>query len=160
MQIIGPVRVERTHVQKLHGKPADVFPLLCPVREREWAEEWDPLAVYTRSGFAEDDCVFITGEDNPDSIWVITSFDTRRHKLEIVKVTPGMTVGKITISLSENSVGETDAEVVYMYTAISPDGEEFVRAYSEEFFRQFMQYSEAALNKYLEKLTRDGNGGS
>ncbi|MHC1728334.1 MAG: hypothetical protein AB9866_20415 [Syntrophobacteraceae bacterium] len=160
MQIIGPVRVERTYTQKLRGKPDDVFPLLCPVREKEWVDGWDPLEIYTHSGFAEKDCVFTTGEENPESIWVITNFDYSRHLLEVVKVTPGMTVARITISLSENETGGTDAEVVYRYTAISPDGEEFVKGYSEEFFRGFMQFSESALNSYLDKRSRDGNGGS
>ena len=98
MQIIDPVRVRRSYTQKLRGKPADVFPLLCPVREREWAEGWDPLAVYSTSGFAENDCIFTTGEENPESFWVITDFDPLRYRLEIVKVTPGMTVARITIS--------------------------------------------------------------
>ena len=75
MQIINPVRVIRSYTQKLRGKPADVFPLLCPVREREWARGWDPLAVYSMSGFAENDCIFTTGEENPESFWVITDFD-------------------------------------------------------------------------------------
>lgn len=151
MQIIKPVRVERTYTQKLQGKPRDVFPLLCPVREKEWVDGWDPLAVYTQSGFAEGDCVFTTGEKNPESIWVITRFDAAENKLEIVKVTPGMTVGRIQIALSENETGGTDAEVVYMYTALSPDGENFVRDYSEDFFKMFMQFSESALNKFLEE---------
>ncbi|MFZ2445615.1 MAG: hypothetical protein WAW37_04605 [Syntrophobacteraceae bacterium] len=158
MLIVEPVRVERSYVQKLRGKPGSVFPLLCPVREAEWAEGWDPLTVYTRSGFAESDCVFTTGEKDPDSIWVITDFDRKHHRLEIVKVTPGMTVGRIRIALSENGAGDTDAAVSYMYTAISPDGEEFVRAYSEEFFKRFMQYSEAALNDFLRKKPENGDG--
>lgn len=156
MQIVEPVRVERTYTQKLHGKPDFIFPLLCPVRETEWAAGWNPLAVFTQSGFAETDCVFMTGEENPESIWVMTSFDTDRHRLEIVKVTPGMTVGRISIALKESESGGTDAEVVYKYTAISPDGEEFVRGYSDDFFRRFMQFSESALNDYLDGL--QGNG--
>jgi len=158
MEIVEPVRVQRSYVQKLRGKPRDVFPLLCPVREKEWSEGWDPLAVYTHSGFAEPGCIFITGEEKPDSIWIITVFDPARFKLEILKVTPGMTVGKIEIAMSANETGNTDALVKYMYTAISPEGEEFVRAYSEDFFQQFMQYSESELNHYLERQERGDNG--
>jgi len=159
MQIIDPLRVRRSYTQKLRGKPADVFPLLCPVREREWAEGWDPLAVYTASGFAEMDCIFTTGQDNPESIWVITEFDPVRHRLEIVKVSPGMTVCRIIINLSEDESGNTDAEVTYMYTAISREGEQFVRDYSQEFFNGFMQFSESALNIFLDKRKREENGG-
>jgi hypothetical protein len=151
MQIIEPVRVRRSYTQKLRGKPAEVFPLLCPVREREWAEGWDPLSVYTMSGFAENNCIFTTGREEPESVWVITEFDSVSHRLEIIKVSPGMTVARITIRLTANESGNTDAEVVYMYTAISRVGEEFVRGYSQEFFDRFMQFSESALNGFLEK---------
>ena len=37
-----------------------VFPLLCPVREADWIDGWNPVLVLTQSGFAEQDCVFIT----------------------------------------------------------------------------------------------------
>jgi hypothetical protein len=154
MQIIDPVRVRRSYTQKLRGRPADVFPLLCPVREREWAEGWDPLAVYSGSGFAENNCIFTTGEEGPESFWVITDFDPLRYRLEMVKVTPGMTVAKITICLAENEPGKTDAEVVYLYTAISREGEGFVKKYSQEFFDGFMQFSESALNSFLDKRKR------
>jgi hypothetical protein len=160
MQIVDPVRVRRSYTQKLRGKPADVFPLLCPVREREWAEGWDPLAVYSNSGLAERDCVFTTGEENPESFWVITDFDPLRYRLEIVKVTPGMTVARINILLAENESGNTDADVVYLYTAISREGEGFVKEYSQQFFEGFMQFSESALNSFLDKRRRKENGGS
>ncbi len=159
MQIVAPIRVIRSYTQKLRGKPSDVFPLLCPVREREWAEGWDPLTVYSTSGFAENGCIFTTGEENPESYWVITDFDPGRHSLEIVKFTPGMTVSRITISLAENESGNTDAEVSYAYTAISREGEEFVKDYSQEFFDGFMQFSESALNNFLDKRKRKENGG-
>lgn len=155
MRIVEPVRVERSYAQKLLGKPESIFPLLCPVREKEWADGWDPLEVYTHSGFAENDCIFTTGEEKPDSIWVITRFDPINYKLEILKVTPGMTVGKISISLSENEAGNTDAQVQYTYTAISAEGENFVRGYSEDFFERFMQFSESTLNEFLER--HEGN---
>jgi hypothetical protein len=160
MQILEPVRVKRSYTQKLRGKPADVFPLLCPVREREWAEGWNPIAVYSGSGLAERDCIFTTGEEKPESFWVITDFDPLNYRLEIVKVTPGMTVARINIHMVEDGSGNTDAEVVYLYTAISREGEGFVRGYSQEFFDGFMQFSESALNIFLEKLKRNENGGN
>ena len=61
----------------------------------------------------------------------------------------GLTVGRINIGLSLNDAGDTDAEVTYRYTAISAEGEEFVRGYSEEYFEKFMQFSEASLNEFL-----------
>jgi len=158
MQIFNPVRVKRSYTQKLRGSPDEVFPLLCPVREGEWTRGWDPLAVYSNSGVAERDCIFTTGNEEPESIWVITEHDPARHALEIIKVSPGVTVGRISIRLSEGDSGGASAKVEYMYTAIGPDGEEFVQGYSQEFFDKFMQFSESALNAFLDERRQASDG--
>ncbi|MCE5244092.1 MAG: hypothetical protein ABFD98_09605 [Syntrophobacteraceae bacterium] len=149
MEVFKPVRVERVYVQHLNARPESVFPLLCPVREKEWVKGWDPAAVYSESGYAEKDCVFLTGEKGKEAVWVITAYDREKFLIEMVKVTPGTTVGKIAIALESTGENGTKALVRYMYTALSAEGEAFVRAYSEEFYREFMSYWESALNEYL-----------
>ena len=52
MQITAPYRVRRTYRQHLVAPPDAVFPLLCPVRETEWVQGWDPTLVVTASGAA------------------------------------------------------------------------------------------------------------
>jgi hypothetical protein len=37
-------RVTHTYTQKLDATPERVFPLLCPVREAEWADGWQATA--------------------------------------------------------------------------------------------------------------------
>ncbi len=60
MRIAKPNRATHTYRQKLCAAPARVFPLLCPVRETEWADGWLPDLVISSSGIAERDCIFIT----------------------------------------------------------------------------------------------------
>lgn len=60
MRIEKPNRVTRTYTQHIQAAPDAVFPLLCPVREAERIPGWDPVAVFSESGFAEVDCVFRT----------------------------------------------------------------------------------------------------
>lgn len=151
MHVINPVRVSRTYCQKLNAPPSVVFPLLCPVRETEWVPGWAPVAIFTRSGYAEPDCVFITGEEEtePETIWVITERDEVAFRLEMIKVTPGMTVGRIRIALEPDGEMGSIATVTYSYTAMSADGERFIYAYSEEFFKEFMQAWETSMNEHL-----------
>ena len=52
MIVEKPTRAIRTYVQDLAAPPERVFPLLCPVRETEWVEGWDPLFVASASGLA------------------------------------------------------------------------------------------------------------
>src|SRR5208283_1284485 len=44
----------------LHSTKDKVFPLLCPVREYEWFNDWKCTMVYSESGVAENNCVFYT----------------------------------------------------------------------------------------------------
>jgi hypothetical protein len=149
MKVVEPLRVTRTYVQKIQGSPEEVFPLLCPVRETEWVDGWDPLVVYSRCGLAEPDCVFLTGNEEPDSAWVITNRDSDNFTMEIIKVTPWTTIAKITISLRQNDQSGTDAVVTYTYTALSEAGKDFINNYTESYYAEFMRYWETRINDFL-----------
>ena len=156
MKIVPPSRVRHSYVQSLHAPPEKVFPLLCPVRETEWVKGWDPELVLTNSGVAEPDGVFVTPNAAGPIIWVITRYDPALYVLEFVKVTPGQTVGKIEIELSEDGRGGTLAEVAYGYTSLGPDGDDFLGTFTAEWYEGFMKEWERELNHYLatgEKLT-------
>ena len=85
-----------------------------------------------RSGRAG--CVFLTGNEEPDSVWVITNRDSEKYEMEIIKVTPWTTVAKISISLRQNEQAGTDAKVTYTYTALSEAGKDFVNNYTESYY--------------------------
>ena len=103
MKISKPVRVRRTYTQALNAAPKAVFPLLCPVREVEWVKGWDPWLVIAESGLVEDGCVFVMPDQPADSVWVVTRWDSEEHEVEFVKVTPGLAVGRIHISMEIES---------------------------------------------------------
>jgi hypothetical protein len=126
MQIIPPVRAVRRYVQHLDGTPAQVFPLLCPVREADWIVGWDPLHVVSETGVAERDCVFV----------------------EMLKITPGVTACRLTIQLTATASG-CDAEIVYAHTSLGAAGDDFVASFTEAFYAKFMQDWEARVNHYL-----------
>ena len=148
MKIQKPKRVTRTYVQKLISKPADVFPLLCPVREADWIQGWDPLLVISESGFAEPDCVFVTPSEPQDAIWYITQHEPANGLIEMLKITPGVTACKLTISLSEVP-GGSEATITYSHTSLGTEGDKFVDEFTQEFYEGFMQAWELRLNHYL-----------
>lgn len=148
MKIVRPCRATRSWVQHLHGTPETVFPLLCPVREAEWIEGWDPLVVVSESGVAERDCVFVTSE--PEATWIVTDYDPPR-RIEFIKVTTGATVARISIVLEPARGSETDATVTYSHTALSSEGEKLVQEFTEAFYEEFMQKWQTALNAFLER---------
>lgn len=148
MHIILPVRAERTYTQHLDGTLAEVFPLLCPVREAEWIDGWDPPLVVSSSGLAERDCVFTTRTDSSDATWYITRHEPANGFVEMLKITPRVTACRLTIQLRATETG-CDADVTYLHTSLGPEGDAFVDAFTAEYYRGFMQDWESRLNHYL-----------
>ncbi len=148
MIISKPNRVVRTFIQHLEAEPAKVFPLLCPVREADWIDGWDPIVVYSESGIAEPDCIFLTGANPGNAVWYITRHEPGNGFVEMIKITQNVTACKITIQL--RPVGSrSEATITYAHTSIGPEGDTFVTSFTEEHYRQFMRDWEARINHYL-----------
>jgi hypothetical protein len=148
MKVVQPKRATRVYTQHLVSEPAAVFPLLCPVREADWIEGWDPTLVVSRSGVAEPDCVFMTAAEPVDAIWYITRHDPEAGFVEMLKITPGVTACRLTIQLKAVA-GGSEAEITYTHTSLGAQGDEFVAAFTEDFYRKFMQDWESRINHYL-----------
>src|SRR5262245_51445173 len=100
MHIIKPNRVTHTYRQNLNAAPAKVFPLLCPVREAEWASGWSPDVVISFSGVAERDCIFRTTDGLGTAIWCVTRHEPGNWFVEMLKILPGVTACRLEIQLS------------------------------------------------------------
>lgn len=148
MNVVFPVRVSRAYTQSLVAPPERVFPLLCPVREADWIQGWDPLLVVSTSGVAEPDCVFVTPASPADAIWYVTRHEPAAGYLEMIKVTPEVTACRLTIRLRRTAEG-CEADVAYTHTSLGPQGDEFVRGFTEASYVRAMQQWEARLNHYL-----------
>ena len=149
MQVSPPVRSTHSFVQRLTGPSHEVFPLLCPVLEKEWAKGWDPLVVISRSGVAERDCVFTTRDDGREATWIVTEHDPVSHQVEMLKVIPGFTVTRLRIGLRPAGPERCEADVTYTWTALSREGESFVAGRTEQAWATFMREWEDELNTYL-----------
>jgi hypothetical protein len=161
MKIVEPNRVTRTYIQQLVAEPAAVFPLLCPVREAEWIDGWDPSLVVSHSGVAEPDCVFTTSAGTADAIWYITRHEPENAFVEMIRITPGVTACRLTIQLRAVAAG-SEATITYSHTSLGAAGDELVASFTEEFYRKFMRDWESRLNHHLRhgSLLRKDDPGS
>ena len=148
MRIEKPNRVTRTCTHRYVAPPSKAFPLMCPVLEADWIEDWDPVVVLTESGMAELDCVFVTAAKPSDSIWYITQYEPGTHFVEMIKITPNVTACKLRIQMRE-AEGGSEAAVTYSHTSLGPAGDKFVAEFTEEYYREFMQEWEDQVNHYL-----------
>jgi len=148
MNISQPNRVTRSYTQRLVGKPDAVFLLLCPVRESDWIEGWNPVSVVSNSGVAEPDCVFITDASPNDAIWYITRHEPGNGFVEMLKITPLVTACRLTIQLDQTPTG-SDATITYTHTSLGPEGDSLVASFTDDYSQQFMRDWEARVNHYL-----------
>ncbi len=154
MRIEKPNRVSRSFNQHLCSPPSAVFELLCPVREAEWVNDWRPKVVLSDSGLAEPGCIFITPGMPEDALWLINEYDPEAFRLEIIKMIPGVVVGRISISLEADGEEACTAEITYAYTSISDHGNRALEEFTDDHFKGFMETWEKELNHFLKTGTR------
>lgn len=148
MIITKPVRATRSYTQKLIAAPDAVFALLCPVREADWIDGWDPGLVVSSTGLAEVDCVFTSKAEPTDAIWYITRHEPAAGFVEMLKVTPNVTACRLTIQLRAVHTG-SEADITYSHTSLGPLGDTLVASFTCEYYAKFMQDWESRMNHYL-----------
>ncbi len=155
MRVTTPTRAKHTYTQHLAAPPEVVFPLLCPVREVEWAHDWEPTVVYSESGVAEQDCVFVTSSEAGDEVWVVTDHDAEAWAVEMVMVAPTVVVTRLTIQLRPSAAGCL-AEICYRKTSLGPAGDDEVARFTEAAWESFMTTWETEVNEHLRKYAGEG----
>jgi len=150
MKVSVPIWIHRKFTEHFRATREKIFPLLCPVREAEWIDGWDPIAVFSESGVMEKDCVFLTPSEPNNSIWVVTRYKPENYELDIMKVLPGLAVGKIAIKLLSDGDRHSMVEVSYTFTSIGEDGDDFVRCFPDELEKSFDKTWNRELKHYLE----------
>jgi hypothetical protein len=145
-QPVVAARQELEAVQNLVAPPEKVFPLLCPVRESEWLDGWECEAIHTRSGLAEQDCIFATTDpvSGERDIWLIS-----RHRppleIEFIRFDRRRII-RYTISLEQSADGNTIAHWRQVVTATDGGALEQI---SQEAFSAMVKVDEEALNHFL-----------
>ena len=134
-----------------NAKPEKVFPLLCPVREKDWLDGWDYEMIYSKSGLIEKNCVFSTSHPGGmDTIWHVTQYNPEKFEVEFLRVTPKKNVVRINIKLTPVGNDKTEAEIVYQYTGLNKEQNEFINNGLESKFEESMRWWERSINHYLE----------
>ena len=154
MKVSKPNSDSRSYTQTICAPPAKVFPLLCPVREGEWVNGWDPRVVLTESGVAVTGCIFVTPGLPQGAVWIMSDVDPEKLHVEMIKVIPGVVVGRIDIQLRDANDGETSADITYTYTAVSDYGDQMLLEFTPEHFLAFMETWENEINHFLTTGTR------
>ena len=149
MEEFSGKRTVKSHTMRLAGRPEKVFPLLCPTREYDWIEPWDCELIRSDSGVAELDCIFRTHfpADGPEDVWVVSRYEPPKE-IQFVRIN-GLRAIRYAIDLGDNGNGTTTAVWRQVVTGLSPEGNAFVRDFSDDRYASAMSTLERMLNHYL-----------
>lgn len=102
--------------------PEQVFPLLCPVREEEWIEGWTGRPVYSESGLAELDGVFLAGAGaHGPLLFLVSRYEKENGRVEYLELALGRWVQRLALAL-EPVPGGTRVTFTRVYTGLSAEG--------------------------------------
>lgn len=132
------------------GSIENIFPLLCPVREKDWLDGWEYKMIYSQSGLIEKDCVFATPySEGTETVWQVTQYNKTDFYIEFLRVTPSENVVKINIQLERIDDNKTKSHISYQYTALNEEQNEYIKNDLEKTFIESMNWWEKAINHYL-----------
>ena len=141
--------------------PADadaVFPLFGPARESEWSPDWKPVFVTPQPpAQSRDGAVFITGDHESATVWVMTDYDPGRRIVRYVHMRPRRLVAQLWIRVSPASPHSSQAEVTYRYTVLGPEGRDALDHFRSA-FPMFKPHWEQALRAALSRQTGGAKG--
>jgi len=141
--------VERTHGIILDGEPDDVFALFGPIREADWAADWEPEIVAGDGQAPERGCVFRTyDDDRGETVWLLAGLDRNERRIEYVRVTPLVDLAEIAISVDEHQPGRSRAEVTYRIVGLSEEANHYVDGFTEERYAALIDEWATAINHY------------
>lgn len=148
-------RKARSYRQTINAAPNVVFPLICPVREAEWLDDWDYKMIYSKSGVAELGAVFTTSFwEGTEQVWIITKHDSIKNEVEFARVVPGLVTSVLNVNILRKDEQSSYVDITYTYTSLTEKGNNFIdNKYTEEFFIENMKEWEDSMNYFLKTGT-------
>jgi hypothetical protein len=147
---ITPERIQQCAVISLNGTLDKVFPLFGPIREKEWAEGWNPEIIYSNDQLVEEHMIFRThGHGSGEYYtWVVSQFNPERHQIEYT-VSTSDRVWFIRVECVPDA-SRTKARICYTYTGITAAGNERNREALKNMYAHDLKDWEEAINYYLQ----------
>lgn len=139
--------------QVLFASPRKVFPLLCPTKEYDWIAPWKCELIYSESGFAELDCVFLTNfPDDVKETWMIDKYDINRL-IQFVRFSESRVI-RYCIELIDNKNDTTNAIWTQTIISLNSDGNSFIDNLSSIEYDNEIKTLEKMLNHYIKTKRR------
>jgi hypothetical protein len=142
---------------KLDGGPQQVFPLFGPIKEKEWAEGWNPQMVLSYPDLIEEHMVFQTPSGHPEdpdpATWIVSKYDPDHWFIEYTVFNEARLWWISINCLEEERAATTSATIKYTYLGLNEEANRLNQSALEGMFRQDLKDWEHAINHYLKTGT-------
>jgi hypothetical protein len=126
------LRVRTSFEFVVHAPYAETAPLFGPEGERVWVgKHWDPQFIYPLPARDEEGMVFTLRRGPHSEIWVNTLFDVEAQHFQYVYYLADLVLTTIDLRFKPLDQSNTQVNVVYTRTALTPEGNQHVTAMSE-----------------------------
>ena len=149
------IRITRTSSITLKAPIEKVFPLFNPVREQDWAADWEPrfLTTSAQDQAIQEHMVFRTqsphGHDEIEYIWAISKYLPDQAFIEYTIFTPER-LWWITIQCRELIPDHTtNAEITYTFVGLTDKGNAINEKALQLMYAHDLKDWEKAINHYL-----------
>ena len=144
------MHIDRSATIHVPLAPVDALPLFTPEGERDWVPGWEPEPIYEPSGtLSREGAVFRTTHGGEETVWLVLRVDPGKGAADYVRLTPGSRLGTVRVRCRAAGDGESTVEVGYRLTALSPAGEEALRAITREAFETDIRGWQDAIRRSL-----------
>ncbi len=113
----------------LQSNKESIFPLLCPTKEYDWFNGWECVLNYSKSGFAENDCVFYTKLGFPlfrKQIFYVTNYEPSKNITFLIFINK-IAIIKFGASLDDLNEDTCKLTLFYKATGLSNFGNKFLK---------------------------------
>jgi len=153
-----PKRISRTAQITVNAPLNEAFVLFGPVREKDWAEGWDPELIDPAGELVQERMVFTTqshfGQMEPDDVWIVSAYSLGVAFIEYT-VFAHERLQWIEIACEETAdPKKTLAKVTYTFLGLTDRGNSLSREALELIFERDLLDWEEAINHYLESGER------
>jgi hypothetical protein len=142
----GGARKVFTFDAEIPATPEQIFPLLCPVLEYEWLDDWACDVQYSASGVAEEGCAFRT-DIQVGERWICSRHEPPTAIQYVVWMRVGWMV--LDLSLEDRGDGSTMLRWRRTFTATGSLGRKLIGTMTEAGVRRDMEATNQRLAAYL-----------
>ena len=133
-----------------------IFPLLCPILEYDWLNDWNCTMIYSESGVAEKNCIFYTSSGFPFykrmTFQVIDYIPNNRIEF-LIYINK---VGSVRFSLSLTQIDMNKSKMVcdYVLTGHSKLGNKQLKKFREKEIEKQLKNLEMDITYWLQNKTK------